>query len=124
LAFGADEIAGEISDLAVEAFVRKRELEGDAGVVDYFLPAGDAVFDFADVVVAQAFIERGERGDLLADNFVADDFPDSVVGFGEDVVVGEFCFAEASFEAAGEIVGGVGRNVGAVEVERNAVVKI
>ena len=123
-AFGADVSAGEISDFAVEAFVGERELEGDAGVVDDFLPAGDAVFDLADVVVAKAFVERGERGNLLANDFVADDFPDGVVGFGEDVIVSEFCFAEASFEAAGEIVGGVRGDVGAVEVERYAVMEI
>ena len=116
LAFGADEGPGEVSDLTMKAFVGKREFEGDAGVVDHFLPAGDAVFDFADVIVAEAFVERGERGDLLADDFVADDFPDGVVGIGENVIVVEFGFAETTFEAAGEIVGGVGRDVGAVEV--------
>jgi len=55
----------EIADLAMEAFVRQREAEGNAGLVDHALPAIYAGLDFFDVVIAQAFVERGQRGDSV-----------------------------------------------------------
>ena len=84
-----------------------------------FLPAGDAALDFADVVVAEArSLSAVSAGLCLPTILSADDFAHGVIGVGEDVIVGEFCFRGSVLEAAGEIVGGVGGDVGAVEVER------
>src|SRR5262249_15117561 len=59
VAFRADEVAGEIPNLPVKSFVWEGQLEGNARRVDHFLPARDAVFNFADVIVAEALVERG-----------------------------------------------------------------
>src|SRR6266852_5801073 len=58
----ADEVSGEIADLAMKAFVRQGQSEWNAGLVDDTLPAIYAGLDFFDVIVAQPFVERGEGG--------------------------------------------------------------
>ena len=53
LARGADAVARELADLAVEPFVRLSEFEGDAGFLDHLVPAFDAALAVGDVVVEQ-----------------------------------------------------------------------
>src|SRR5712672_1858917 len=53
---GANEMAGEIADFAMEAFVWQGEAEGNSSFVDHPLPAIDSGLNFFDVIVAQAFI--------------------------------------------------------------------
>src|SRR5713226_4858865 len=120
----ADEMTSEISDFAMKAFVRQGEAERNACFVDHALPAIDAGLDFLDVIVTQAFIQSGEGGNLLGVDFIADYFGDGIHRVAENVIVFEFGFTEAALKTAGVVVGGVGGNVGAVEVERDAVVEI
>jgi len=55
-AAGAYEVAREIADFAMEAFVRQGEAEGNSSFVDHALPAIDSGLNFFDVIVAQTFI--------------------------------------------------------------------
>src|SRR5579863_485342 len=51
----------EFADLAMEADMRQRELEGDAGLADRFVPAVDTALAVGGVVVAQPHIDGSER---------------------------------------------------------------
>src|ERR1700704_2666439 len=51
--FGADKVSREIADLAMEALVRQGQTEGNTGIVNDALPAGHAIGNLFDVVVAQ-----------------------------------------------------------------------
>src|SRR5215469_823306 len=51
-AIGADEMPGKISNLAVKALVRQGQTKWNSSLIDYSLPAADAVRDFINVVVA------------------------------------------------------------------------
>ncbi len=55
-AVGADEMAGEIADFAMKAFVRQRQAEGNCGFVDHALPAINSGLNLFDVIIAQALI--------------------------------------------------------------------
>src|SRR5882762_8131075 len=55
-AAGANEVAGEIADFAMKAFVRQRQAEGNSSFVDHALPAIDSGLNFFDVIVAQALV--------------------------------------------------------------------
>src|SRR5579863_4104339 len=51
----------EFADLAVEADMRQRELERDAGLANRLVPTVDAALAVGGVVVAQPHIDGGER---------------------------------------------------------------
>ena len=59
---GADVMAGEIANGAVETLVGEGEEEGDAGFFDDAVPAVDAALNFTDIVVTETFIEGREGG--------------------------------------------------------------
>src|SRR6266850_2505370 len=122
--FGADKVSREIADFAMEALVRQGQTEGDAGIVNDALPAGHAIGDLFDVIIAQAFVQSGQRRDGLGKDFSVDDFEHGVFRLAQNVIVIQFSFTEASFQAAGEIIRSVRRNVRTVKIESHAVVKI
>src|SRR6267154_339761 len=53
---GADEMACEIADFAMKAFVWQGQAKGNSRFVDHALPAIDSGLNFFDVIVAQTFI--------------------------------------------------------------------
>src|SRR6266404_4206969 len=122
--FGADKVSREIADFAMEALVRQGQTEGDVGIVNDALPAGHAIGDLFDVIIAQAFVQSGQRRDGLGKDFSVDDFEHGVFRLAQNVIVIQFSFTEASFQAAGEIIRSVRRNVRTVEIQSYAVVKI
>src|SRR5882762_7371805 len=67
--FGADKVSREIADFAMEALVRQGQTEWNAGIVDDALPAGHAIGNLFDVIIAQALVQSGERRHALGDNF-------------------------------------------------------
>src|SRR6267142_1910060 len=59
--FGADKVSREIADFAMKSRVRQGQTEWDAGIVDDALPAGHAIGNLFDVVIAQALIQSRQR---------------------------------------------------------------
>src|SRR4029077_10602778 len=92
--------------------------------VDHALPAIDTGLNFFDVVVAQALIQRSESSNLLGVDFTSDNFGNRVRRVLQSVIILKLGLAETAFEAAGVKVGGIGGNVGTVQVERDAVMEI
>ena len=114
----------EIADLAVKSLVWQGQSEGNSCIVNHPLPAANSIGNLINVVIAQAFVQRGQRRHVLGDDFSTHDFGDRVFRIRQNVIVLQLRFAEAPFQSAGEIVRGVRRNIGAIKIERNAVVKV
>ena len=70
-AFGANEVAGEVPDRAMKAFVGQAQAKSDPSFIDDALPAANAVRDLIDVVVAQPFIQCRQCRNLLGHDFPA-----------------------------------------------------
>src|ERR1700745_2606994 len=98
----------------MKAFVRQGQAEGNTGLIDHSLPAANAVRNLVDVVVAPPLVPRRQRRNLLWHDLVARAFRDRITSIDKQVIVLELRLAEASFQTAGEIICGVGGNVGAV----------
>src|SRR6267142_896441 len=109
--FGADKVSREIADFAMEAFVRQGQTERNTGIVDDALPAGHAIGNLFDVVIAQALIQSGERRHALGNDLSAHDFEHGIFRLAQNVIVLQFGFTEPPFQAAGEIIRSVRRNV-------------
>ena len=97
-AFRADEVAGKISDGAMKSFMRQTQPEGNSGVFDDAIPAIHAGLNFVDIVVAKAFVERGQRWNFALDDFVADDFENRIDLVGQHVIIFDFGLIVASLE--------------------------
>src|SRR6266436_5811685 len=122
--FGADKVSREIADFTMEALVGQGQTEGNAGIVDDALPASHAVGNFLDVIITQPLIQSGQRRDRLGKDFFVYDFGHGIFRLAQDVIVFQLGFTEPPFQAAGEIIRSVRRNVRAVEIQSYAVVKI
>src|SRR6266850_5213474 len=95
--FGADKVSGEIADFAMEALVRQGQTEGDAGIVNDALPAGHAISNFLDVIIAQALVQSGQRRDFLGHDFSVDDFEHRIFRLAQNMIVFQLGFTEPSF---------------------------
>src|SRR6266404_4459369 len=122
--FGADKVSREIADFTMEALVRQGQTERNTGIVDDALPAGHAIGNLFDVIITQPLIQSGQRRDRLGKDFSVYDFEHGIFRLAQDVIVFQFGFTEPPFQAAGEIIRSVRRNVRAVEIQSHAVVKI
>ena len=67
-------VSGEAADLAVEALVRQLETKGNIEFFRDAIPAIESSLNFPYIIVAQAGIERRERGNSLLDDLSIDDF--------------------------------------------------
>src|SRR6266850_2469863 len=94
--FGADKVSREIADFAMEALVGQGQTEGNTGIVDDALPAGHAIGNLFDVIVAQALVQSSERRDALGKDFSADDFEHGIFHLTQNVIVFQFGFTEPS----------------------------
>src|SRR6185503_565059 len=120
----ADVVTGEVSDGAMECLVGQREAERQAGPGDMAVPPIDTSLHLRDVVVAKPLVQGRERRYLSVHELAVSDFGDGVCRVGEHVVVFELRFSETTFEATGEVGGGVRRHVRAEQVKRHAVMEI
>ena len=123
-AVGGDVVAAEVTHVAVEPDVGQLDLEVDAGLGHGPIPAVDALLAVLDVVVAQRLVEGGQFRDLLLDDALVGHLRHEPGGRLQDVIVVAALLLEAALEAGGEVVGGVGRRLGAEQVERHRVVEV
>ena len=92
-----DVLSGKVPNFAVKSLVGKNQAEGNPSGFDYFIPAVHAGLNLGDVVIAQAFVQCGERRNLASDDAVRGNFEYGIFGVGQDVVVVEFRFVVAAF---------------------------
>jgi hypothetical protein len=83
----ADAVAAELADAPVEALVRLREAEVDAGLLDHLVPAVDAALAVGDVVVEQPAVDGAQRRHVFVDQLAVDDARHAVGGVLQLVVV-------------------------------------
>ena len=111
-------------DGPAEGAVGQREGEVHAVILDDLVPAVHSPLAVGDVVVAQPLVERDQRGLLAGDDLLAVE-PDHRVGPAlQAVIVGLLGLLEAPLEPRGVEVGGIGRDLGAEEVERDRAVEV
>src|SRR3990172_6900150 len=115
---------GEAPDRAPEAAVGQRELDVDAVPLDALVPARDTPRAVRDVVVAQPLVQRGQRRLLPRDDAIAVEGGDDIGGLLQPMVVVLLGLLEAPLEPHGVEVRGVGRDLGAEQVQRHRVVKV
>src|SRR6185295_11095129 len=107
----------EVADGAVEGAVGQSQLEVDAVLLDDPVPAVDPALTVGDVVVAQPLVERGQRRLLDELDRVAVQARHRVGRLAQQVIVGLLDLLEATLEPRRVEVGGVGRDLGAEEIE-------
>src|SRR5882724_5815415 len=114
----------EGSDGAAEGAMRQREGEVHAVTLDDLVPAVHPALAVGDVVVPQPLVERDQRRLLAGDDLLAVEADHRVDPVLQAVIVGLLGLLEAPLEPRGVEVGGIGRDLGAEEVERDRAVEV